>query len=145
MSDLDRAIQIAAQAHFHQKDKYGRPFILHPLRMLVQVEKESEKIVAALHDVVEKSEWTLEDLQKAGFSDTILAAVDCLTKREQEPYLDYIRRARGNPLARRVKEADLRDHLASLEQHGQAESRPERWARYQQALEELHQDGDNDI
>lgn len=140
MSTLNKAIQIASQAHRGQKDKYGRPFILHPLRLLTQMETEPEMIVAVLHDVVEKSEKTLADLKKAGFSPDLLEAVACLTKRENEPYLDYIRRSRVNPLARRVKEADLNDHLDSLKKYGTTEVSPNRLARYAEALEELDKD-----
>ena len=140
MSTLNKAIQIASQAHSGQKDKYGRPFILHPLRMLTQMETEPEMIVAALHDVVEKSEKTLADLKKAGFSPDILEAVECLTKRENEPYLEYIRRSRANPLAKRVKEADLQDHLDSLKKYTLTELSPNRMTQYAEALEELGKD-----
>lgn len=140
MSTLNKAIQIASQAHSGQKDKYGRPFILHPLRMLTQMETEPEMIVAALHDVVEKSEKTLADLKKAGFGPDILTAVECLTKRESEPYLEYIRRTRINALAKRVKEADLHDHLDSLKKYGLTEVSPARLARYAEALEVLGKD-----
>jgi (p)ppGpp synthase/HD superfamily hydrolase len=140
MSTLNKAIQIASQAHSGQKDKYGRPFILHPLRMLTQMETEPEMIVAALHDVVEKSEKTLADLKKAGFSPDILEAVECLTKRENEPYLEYIRRSRVNPLAKRVKEADLQDHLDSLKKYSLTELSPNRLTQYAEAMEELGKD-----
>lgn len=138
MSSLEKAIQIAVLAHTQQKDRFGRPYILHPLRMLVRLDTEAEQIVAALHDVLEKSHWTLRELKKEGFAPEILAAVECLTKREGEPYLEYIRRARVDPLARRVKAADLHDHLKSLKEHGGYDSFPDRAARYNEAFAELN-------
>ena len=111
MADLDKAILVAVQAHHGQKDRYGQPYILHPLRVMMRVTSEDEKIVAALHDVVEDSDLTLGDLKKEGFSDEIVRAVDCLTKREGEPYEAHVERARQNRLALPVKIADLEDNM----------------------------------
>lgn len=111
MSTLDRAIQIAVSAHQGQLDKAGRPYVLHPLRMLFQMRTERERITAVLHDVVEDSDRTLEQLRQEGFAEEILAALDCLTQRESEEYTDYIERVRANPLATAVKIADLHDNL----------------------------------
>src|SRR5437879_13227873 len=108
---LEKAIDIATKAHQRQKDRYGAPYILHPLRVMNRVATEQEKIVGVLHDVVEDTKWTLADLQRSGFSTEVIAAVDCLTKRDNEPYESLISRAAGNPLARRVKLADLEDNM----------------------------------
>lgn len=108
---LDKAILISVQAHHGQKDRYGRPYILHPLRVMMSVKSEEERIVAVLHDVVEDSDLTLKDLKKEGFSDEIVRAVDCLTKREGEPYEAHVERARQNSLALAVKIADLEDNM----------------------------------
>jgi (p)ppGpp synthase/HD superfamily hydrolase len=108
---LEQAIAIAVEAHAGQRDKNGAPYILHPLRVMFRVQIEAERIAAVLHDVVEDTDWTLSDLRKEGFSDQIVAAVDCLTKREGEEYEDYIRRAASNPLARKVKLGDLEDNM----------------------------------
>lgn len=108
---LEKAIRIAVEAHRGQKDRYGAPYILHPLRVMNRVETDHEKIVALLHDVVEDSSWTLEDLEREGFPKSITSAVDSLTKREGEPYEKLVGRAARNPLARRVKLADLEDNL----------------------------------
>jgi GTP diphosphokinase / guanosine-3',5'-bis(diphosphate) 3'-diphosphatase len=107
---LDRAIQIAVEAHRGQLDKQGEPYILHPLRVMVQVVEDNERIAAALHDVVEDSEWTLDDLRREGFEEAVIEAVDALTRREGEAYLDYVDRAGANKIARMVKLADLRDN-----------------------------------
>lgn len=111
MSDLDKALQIALKVHQHQKDRYGKYYILHPLRVMMRVDSEEEQIVAILHDVVEDSDWTLEMLRREGFSENILTAIDCLTKKEGEAYMDYIKRNRENQIARRVKIADLEDNM----------------------------------
>ena len=111
MSDLDRAILLAAQVHRGQKDRYGQPYILHPLRVMMAMRTEEEMIVAVLHDVVEDSDMTLEDLKEEGFSDEIIRAVGCLTKREGEPYEAHVERARNNLLALPVKIADLEDNM----------------------------------
>jgi (p)ppGpp synthase/HD superfamily hydrolase len=111
MSLLEKAIWIAVEAHRGQKDRYGAPYILHPLRVMARVETENEKIVAILHDVVEDTRWTFADLRREGFPDEILEALDCLTKRDGEPYPDLVQRAAAHPLARRVKLADLEDNM----------------------------------
>jgi len=108
---LEKAIRLAVQAHHGQRDKVGQPYILHPLRMMLRMETDWERIAAILHDVVEDTPITLADLRRAGFSQAVLVAVDCLTKREGESYAQFIQRAKANPIARRVKIADLEDNL----------------------------------
>ncbi|MBW3599435.1 MAG: HD domain-containing protein [Planctomycetes bacterium] len=110
MSNLDAAIRLAAEAHAGQKDKSGLPYITHPLRVMGRVEGEAAQIVAVLHDVVEDTDLTLDDLRRAGFSEEIVAAVDCVTHAKEQPYADYVIRCKGNPLARVVKLADLEDN-----------------------------------
>jgi (p)ppGpp synthase/HD superfamily hydrolase len=111
MSTLERAIAIAAEAHAGQKNKDGGPYILHPVRVMMRVDGLEAQTAAILHDVVEDTDWTLERLRAEGFSEAVLAAVDSLTHREGEDYFDYVARAGANPLARRVKLADLEDNM----------------------------------
>src|SRR5262245_42600014 len=111
MATLERTILIAAQAHQGQRDKGGAPYILHPLRMMMRMESEAAMIAAALHDVVEDSGWTLEQLRGEGFSKEVLLAVDCLTRRDGESYDEFVARAQANPIARQVKIADLEDNM----------------------------------
>ena len=111
MSTLERAIGIAAEAHAGQTDKGGAPYILHPLRVMMGVEGERARIAAVLHDVVEDTAWTFDDLRREGFDEAVVAALDGLTRREGETYLDFCRRAAGNELARQVKLADIDDNL----------------------------------
>jgi hypothetical protein len=103
-------LQIAAKAHEGQRDKEGQPYILHPLRVMMAVEGEEAKVVAVLHDVVEDTSVTLDDLRQAGFTERVLAAVACVTHRKNEPYADYVVRCKGDDIARRVKLADLQDN-----------------------------------
>jgi len=110
MSNLDTAIRIAAEAHAGDVDKAGAPYILHPLRVMLQMQTDEERIAAVLHDVVEDSDWTFDRLREQGFSETVVAALEGLTKRDGEDYMDFVERAAGNPLAARVKLADLRDN-----------------------------------
>ena len=78
---LGKAIGIAAQAHAGQKDKFGGSYILHPLRLMMQMNSEEEMITAVLHDVVEDSDWTIDALRSEGFTENILDGLECLTKR----------------------------------------------------------------
>ena len=110
MATIEKAIQIAARAHEGQVDKQGLPYILHPLRVMDGVEGLDAKIVAVLHDVVEDTEVTIDDLEREGFSGEILAAARCVTHSEGESYADYVVRCRANPIARRVKLSDLADN-----------------------------------
>ncbi len=110
MGTLERAILIAAEAHAGQVDKAGAPYILHPLRLMLQMENTEDRIVAVLHDVVEDTDWTLERLRKEGFPQSTIEAIDSVTWRKHEDYEDFILRAAKNPIGRRVKLADLRDN-----------------------------------
>jgi hypothetical protein len=110
MSTLESAIRVAVAAHAGQADKGGAPYITHPLRLMAAVDGDGAKIVAVLHDVVEDTAVTLDDLRREGFSADILAAVDCVTHRRGEPYADYVVRCKGHPLARQAKLADLADN-----------------------------------
>jgi (p)ppGpp synthase/HD superfamily hydrolase len=110
MSSLEKAIAIAVAAHTGQRDKADQPYILHPLRVMFRVNSEAERIVAVLHDVVEDSDWTFEQLREEGFTDEILKALNSVTKREGEVYEDFVERAGSNAIGRQVKLADLEDN-----------------------------------
>ena len=112
MSTLQRAIEIATEAHQGQLDKAGRDYIGHPLRVMEMGKTENEKIVGVLHDVIEDSDWTFEKLAEEGFSDEVIAALKCVTKTsENENYDDFIDRVKKNPLAAAVKVNDLTDNM----------------------------------
>jgi hypothetical protein len=111
VSLLQKAIALAAAAHQWQKRKKGSPYVLHPLRMACALKTEAEQIVAVLHDVVEDTHWTSDDLRREGFPEDILQALDCVTERKGESYDVFLTRAAANPIARRVKLADLEDNM----------------------------------
>jgi (p)ppGpp synthase/HD superfamily hydrolase len=111
MPTLEDAISLAAKAHRGRKDKAFAPYILHPLKVMLRMKTKDERIIAVLHDVVEDTKYTLENLRKAGYSQKILRSLDYLTKRDGEEYEEFIKRIRPHPLARRVKIADLKDNL----------------------------------
>ena len=111
MSNLEKAIATAVEAHMGQGDKGGSPYILHPLRLLAKFRDPTLQLIAILHDVVEDSPVTLQNLLDEGFSQTVVDAVDALTRRPEEPYEHLIARAAENDLAKQIKLADLEDHM----------------------------------
>ena len=112
MSTLERAIEIATQAHEGQVDKAGNAYIGHPLRVMAMGKTEQEKIAGVLHDIVEDTPWTFEMLEAEGFAPEIIAALKCVTKiSENEDYDDFIERVKKNPLAVAVKMNDLTDNM----------------------------------
>lgn len=112
MATLEKAIEIAARAHAGQHDKQGMPYILHPLRLMMNVEGLEAKMVAVLHDVLEDTAVTEADLRREGFSETVLAGVLAVTRRADENYTEFVIRAARLEIARQVKLADLADNAS---------------------------------
>lgn len=102
------AMKLCFEAHRKQKDKSGIPYVFHPIHLAEQMETEETIIVALLHDVVEDSDYTIEDLRKKGFSDAVLEAISLMTHADGVDYMDYVKEIKNNPIARVVKLADLR-------------------------------------
>lgn len=136
-SYLHAPLILAARAHRGQVDKQGLPYILHVLRVMVAVDEPNDRIVALLHDVVEDTDWTIEKLNIEGYDDVIIGAVDAITRKEGETYRAYIERVKKNPIARRVKIADLRDNLGRIDGILDPLKRQELGRRYKRALETL--------
>ena len=136
---LDKAIAVAVTAHAGQVDKVGQPYILHPLRVMFRCEREIERIVAILHDVVEDTAVTRDDLRKAGFSEEVLAALEGVTNREGEDYESFIERAALNPIARQVKLADLEDNMDVRRLQSVTDNDANRLAKYVKAWNRLRQ------
>jgi len=111
MPTLERAIEIAARAHAGQVDKAGEPYVLHPMRLMLKVRGPLQRMAAVLHDVVEDSAVTLQDLRDEGFPAEVVDAVQALTKQEGESRLSAAARAAANPIARVVKLADVGDNM----------------------------------
>ena len=102
------AMGFCYDAHRNQVDKSGLPYVFHPFHLAEQMDSEEAVLVALLHDVAEDTDYTLQDMRVMGFPESVLEALNLLTHREGEPYIDYIARIKTNPLARQVKLADLR-------------------------------------
>lgn len=134
MSTLGRAIAIAADAHAGQLDRAGAPYVLHPLRVMDASESEVERMVAVLHDVVEDSAWTLDGLRAEGFSEEVVSAIDAVSRREGEPYMEFVERAAAHPLGARIKRADLLDNLDPSRISNPTAEDYERLHRYLRAL-----------
>ena len=111
VATLEQAIELAVKHHKGQYDKGGKPYILHPLRLMMSVDTDDEKIVAVMHDLVEDTHITIAYLRTAGFSEKVLSALDCVTNRDNEDYESFIERIAQNPLATKVKLADLEDNM----------------------------------
>jgi guanosine-3',5'-bis(diphosphate) 3'-pyrophosphohydrolase len=105
--ELNKAYEIASMAHKNQKDKGGTEYINHPVAVSALVGSLEEKIVALLHDVVEDTRVTLEELKSFGFNDNIITAIDAISKKDGESIDDYMNRVKNNKLACSVKKADL--------------------------------------
>ncbi|HWM02515.1 MAG TPA: HD domain-containing protein [Actinophytocola sp.] len=135
---LDDAIQVARRAHEGQLDKSGRPYIAHPLRVMGMVTGTHQRMTAVLHDVVEDTDVTLDDLVAAGCPDEVLAAVAAISKRPGEPQSDYLTRVLADPIALVVKRADIADNM-SPDRMGRldAETQERLRTKYEAALRRL--------
>jgi (p)ppGpp synthase/HD superfamily hydrolase len=111
MPTLEHAIALAVEAHRGQVDKAGQPYILHPLRVMFRLETELERIVGVLHDVVEDTDLTFDDLRRMGYAEEALTALEGVTRRADETYEAFVERSLAQPVSRRVKRADLEDNL----------------------------------
>ncbi|MGN0495669.1 MAG: GTP pyrophosphokinase [Lachnospiraceae bacterium] len=108
---LEKAIEIAVEAHRGQIDKSGKIYILHPIRVMLRGENEEQMIVGILHDTIEDTPVTIEMLKNEGFSQPVLDAIHCVTKKKNEDYEHFICRILKNPLATQVKLYDLEDNM----------------------------------
>ncbi|ADE39518.1 HD domain-containing protein [Candidatus Puniceispirillum marinum] len=136
--NLERAIQIAVEAHAGAKDRGGKAYILHPISVMMRCETDEEKIVAILHDVVEDTDWTFEALREEGFTETIIEALKTVTKHsEDEDYDEFVQRSLKNEIGRKVKIADLRENLDVTRIGELTDKDIERINKYKRALKTL--------
>lgn len=135
-SNTRKAMNIAYNAHMGQLDKSGVPYIYHPIHLAEQMETEEECVVALLHDTVEDTDVTFEELEKE-FSKSIVEAVKLLTHDDSTPYMEYVRKIKENPIAKRVKLADLRHNSDMTRKEEITEKDRERNEKYKKALEIL--------
>lgn len=137
MNLLEKAIALAVKSHVGQQDKGGNPYILHPLSVMFRVSTEKEKIVAVLHDVVEDCGITENDLKNEGFDSEIIEAILCLTRKEEESYMDFILRCSKNSLAKAVKIVDITENMDLSRIPNPTESDYKRIDKYKKAIELL--------
>ena len=136
-SMLELALSIAMEAHRGQFDKAGIDYIEHPIFVASQVDSEEEKAVALLHDVIEDSSVTAEELLNAGLPETVVTAVQILSKKKGQDYQTYLENVKSNPLARIVKLADLK-HNSDLSRLSSVTDKDlERLEKYKKAIDYL--------
>ena len=103
-----KALKLSFEAHKEQVDKSGMPYVYHPFHIAEQMKDEDTTIVALLHDVVEDTDITVEDVRKMGFSEDVCEALSLMTHDENVPYMEYVKKLKKNPIAKAVKLADLK-------------------------------------
>ena len=133
------ALGICYAAHKDQFDKGGMPYVFHPYRVAEQMHTENEVTVALLHDVVEDSNITIEDLRVKKFPLEVIFAVGVLTREQGTPYFEYIAKVRKNELARKVKIADLQDNMDLSRLDKPTENDKKRVEKYRRALQLLYE------
>ena len=137
MATLKDAVSLATKAHQGQKDKAGATYINHPLRVMSRMNTDEEKMAAVLHDVVEDTSVTLQNLRVAGYPKSVVDAVDALSRRKGETYEQFIERLKPNALARKVKIADLEDNMDLGRIPNPQPKDLERVEKYQKVWQEL--------
>jgi guanosine-3',5'-bis(diphosphate) 3'-pyrophosphohydrolase len=131
---LNQAIALAAEAHSNQNRWDGTPYILHPIRVMQSLESREEMMVGILHDIIEDTDVTESQLLTMGCDGGVVAAVVLLSKTRGEDYKEYIERIKANPLARKVKLADLTDNLNILNLRRLSDKHRDRIDKYLDAL-----------
>ena len=131
------ALKLCFEAHKDQIDKSGMPYVFHPFHLAEQMADENTTIVALLHDVIEDTEYTLDDLRKFGFAEDVLSAISLMTHADDVPYMEYVVKIKTNPIAKAVKLADLKHNsdMSRLDRITQIDD--ERAKKYKQAIELL--------
>ena len=128
-----KALRLCFDAHREQVDKTGLPYVFHPFHLAEQMKDEYTTVCALLHDVVEDTDYTLDDLRGMGFPDPVVDALALLTHDPAVPYMDYVKVIATNPIARKVKMADLR-HNSDLSRMDEVDEwalkRTEKYKKY---------------
>ncbi len=102
------ALKLCFEAHKDQTDKSGMPYVFHPFHLAEQMKDEKTTVVALLHDVIEDTDYTFDDLRDLGFDEEIISALKLMTHEDSVPYMEYVAAIKPNPVAKAVKLADLR-------------------------------------
>ena len=132
-----QAMKLCYEAHRDQTDKSGIPYVFHPIHVAEQMTDEVTTIVALLHDVVEDTDYTLEDLRAMGFGEEVIDALALLTHKKHVPYLQYVYQIKDNRIARAVKLADLRHNSDSSRMDELDEKAMARLEKYKAAIKIL--------
>ncbi len=134
-----KALKLCFEAHKEQTDKSGMPYVFHPFHLAEQMTDEATTVVALLHDVVEDTELTFEDLEKQGFGEEIIAVLKLLTHNDDTPYMDYVAKIKTNKIATKVKLADLR-HNSDLSRLDTVDEKAlKRKEKYEKAIKILEE------
>ena len=131
------ALKLCFEAHKDQTDKSGLPYVFHLFHLAEQMPDEKTTVVALLHDVIEDTDYTLDDMKNMGFSDDILSAIALMTHDDGVPYMEYVALIKKNPIAKMVKLADLR-HNSDMSRLDKVTAHDrERAEKYKKAIEFL--------
>ena len=133
----NKAMKVAYDAHHGQFDKGGIPYIYHPTHLAEQMDDEIECVCALLHDVVEDTDITFEDLINEGFNENIIDALKLLTHYDDTPYMEYVKKIKENPLAKKVKLADLRHNSDLTRLDLSVDKIPAKYEIYKKAISYL--------
>jgi|GEM_PF-251850 len=140
LSLIDLSLWIATTAHKGQVDKAGRPYILHPIRLMMQMDTDVERSAALLHDVIEDTAFSRKDLESMGIPDEVLEALELLTKPQGKSYMEFVSRVKSNPVARKVKIADITDNMNINRLENVTDTDLQRVKKYHKALKQLMSD-----
>lgn len=132
-----KAMKISFKAHKNQTDKNGMPYIFHPIHLAEQMTDEKTICVALLHDVVEDTDITFEELENEGFSEDIIDALKLMTHDDSVPYMDYVKEIKTNRIATTVKIADLKHNSDLTRLDIVNEKAIKRVEKYKKAIELL--------
>jgi (p)ppGpp synthase/HD superfamily hydrolase len=137
MATLQRAIELTVLLHSKQVDKSGQPYILHPMRIMLRCSTAEERQAAIMHDLIEDTNLTIEELAKEGFCQSVIDCVNCLTRRDGETYADFIERCCENSMAIKIKLLDIADNMDVTRLDTLGESDLGRLKRYHRARKRL--------
>ena len=132
-----KALKLSFEAHKDQIDKSGMPYVYHPFHLAEQMKDENTTIVALLHDVVEDTDITIDDIRKMGFNEEVCEALKLMTHDDNVPYIEYVKKLKSNPIAKTVKIADLKHNSDLTRLDTVDEKALKRVEKYKRAMEEL--------
>lgn len=129
-----KALKLCFEAHKEQTDKAGLPYVFHPFHIAEQMDDEISTVCALLHDVVEDTDTTFDDLSAMGFPQKVMDVLKLLTHEKSVPYMEYVKKISANPVATKVKIADLRHNSDVTRLNDLDEDMKKRFEKYKQAL-----------